>query len=253
MSAATRTSSRPAAISASRASGARPGRTRAGDRGAEAGREQHDDDRADEHAAVELVDLPLDFALARARAARSGRLSRPRVARASPPPDTGTCRLDPRRRRRAAARARCRGTPRPACASAAVPSRTGRAGSWRRARTLEQVDVLIDDLPDPDHHVVGRRRCGDCGRGAVPRTPGAPQSRRSRLRSRRRRGTCAVMYAPNATAQTAPGRRRRHEEQKQLAIEARADSRRASARRWAPREGRVEQRRRTGARGRASR
>ena len=133
----------------------------AGDRGAEAGGEQHDHDRADEHAAVELVDLALDLALARRERHAAGLASRvPAARRHRRGRDQILERADAiladRRSGRRLERDRAVHAA-PACASAAGRSRTDRAGSSRRARPLVEVHVLIDDLPDPDHHVVGER------------------------------------------------------------------------------------------------
>ena len=184
----------------------------AGDRRAESRREQHDEHRADEHAAVELVDLALDLALARARAARSARRRGRAPAPAPPRRDTGTSpsrssrdeRRQPIERDRAVHRGR-------RARRAADPSRTGRAGSSRRSsRSLEQVHVLIDHLPDPDHHVVGRRgqrliRTLLGGREFLEHAAGDGHDARW-LRTRRRRGTSSSCRRRTRARTAAPGR-----------------------------------------------
>ena len=111
-------------------------RNAAGDRRAEARGKQDDEDRADEHAAIELVDLLLDLALAQRERHAQHRLAPACRNRRRRHADTGTCRVGPARRTSAAARARSRGRQPPASASAAGRSRTDRAGWSPRAASL---------------------------------------------------------------------------------------------------------------------
>ena len=147
VSATSRTSSLPAAICrVARERRATGSDTRLATEAPRPGGEEDDEDRADEHATIELVDLPFDL---RAGASASGTLSTAVAARRRAwvrrRPGTGTAQRCLRRQRSAAGSARWRDRP-------AAGVRVGSSPETNRSRwlvaisigALEQVHVLME-------------------------------------------------------------------------------------------------------------